>query len=154
MKFILDDFSISLGLKVNYSKSDMYPIIVSEARMQLTKAFNCQLGTFLFTYMGLPLGLTKRRMEHPMTLVTRVGRRLQTCSAFLTSAGRLEMVNSVFSSLPTFYLSSLKLCAGIIVQVDKYRMHCLWRINVWRIKGHLLQLGPRCANQKTRVGLE
>lgn len=62
-----------------------------------------------------------------MPLVTRVGRRLLTCSDFLTSAGRLEMVNSVLSSLPTFYLTTLKLYAGIVVQVDKYRQHCLWR---------------------------
>jgi hypothetical protein len=37
------------------------------------------------------------------------------------------MVNSVLSSLPTLYLSSIKICVGLIEQTDKYRRHCLWR---------------------------
>jgi hypothetical protein len=37
------------------------------------------------------------------------------------------MVNSVLSSLPTFYMSSIKVPIDILNQIDKYRRHCLWR---------------------------
>ena len=47
------------------------------------------------------MGLTKPRMVEIMPLVNRVERTLQTCYDFLTQADKLEMVNSVLSSLPT-----------------------------------------------------
>jgi hypothetical protein len=62
-----------------------------------------------------------------MPLVTSIERRLQTCSGFLTYGGKLEMINSVLSSLPTFYMCTLKIYRGIIEQLDKYRRHCLSR---------------------------
>jgi hypothetical protein len=37
------------------------------------------------------------------------------------------MVNSVLSSLPMFFLCSLKVYQWVIHEVDKYRRHCLWR---------------------------
>jgi hypothetical protein len=37
------------------------------------------------------------------------------------------MVNAVFSSLPTFYMCTLKLPKTVIKQIDKLRRHCLWR---------------------------
>jgi hypothetical protein len=37
------------------------------------------------------------------------------------------MVNSVLSSLPIFYMCSVKVPIGILNQVEKYRRHCLWR---------------------------
>jgi hypothetical protein len=37
------------------------------------------------------------------------------------------MVNSVISSLASFYFCSIKVPLTIFKQVDKYRRHCLWR---------------------------
>lgn len=49
------------------------------------------------------------------------------CAHFLTQAGKLEMVNSVLSSLPTFIMCTLHIPVTMIKQVDKYRKHLLWR---------------------------
>jgi hypothetical protein len=46
---------------------------------------------------------------------------------FLTQGGKLQMVNSVLSSLATYYMCSIKVPITILHQVDKYRHHCLWR---------------------------
>jgi hypothetical protein len=35
-------------------------------------------------------------------------------------------VNSVLSSMATFYMCSIKVSIKIFNQIDKYRMHCLW----------------------------
>jgi hypothetical protein len=40
-----------------------------------------------------------------LSLVQRIGSRLVSTSSFLTQDGRLELVNSVLSSLPTFFMS-------------------------------------------------
>jgi hypothetical protein len=45
----------------------------------------------------------------------------------LSQVGNMEMLNIVFSALPTFYMCMLKLPLAIINQIDKYTRHCLWR---------------------------
>jgi hypothetical protein len=41
----------------------------------------------------------------------------------LSYYGRLTLVNSILSALPTFYMCSLKIPIRIIEYVDKYRKH-------------------------------
>jgi hypothetical protein len=53
--------------------------------------------------------------------------RLTNTSIWLTQGGKLEMVNSVLSSMPTFYMCAIKVPIEILNQVDKYRRHCLWK---------------------------
>jgi hypothetical protein len=38
-------------------------------------------------------------------------------------------VSSVLSSLPTFYLSTLKVYHEVLKKFDEYRKHCMWRKN-------------------------
>jgi hypothetical protein len=53
---------------------------------------------------------------------------LVSTSVYLSIAGRLELVNAVFTALPTFAMSSFLLLLKIVVkQIDKFRKHCLWR---------------------------
>lgn len=47
-------------------------------------------------------------------------------SKLLTYSSRLLMVNSVLSTLPTFYMCTLKIPTIIIEQIDKYRKHEVW----------------------------
>jgi hypothetical protein len=37
------------------------------------------------------------------------------------------MVNSIISSLPLYYLYTLKLPSSVVKQVDKYRRYYLWK---------------------------
>jgi hypothetical protein len=128
LKTLLHSFAESTGLKVNYSKSVLVPLNISEDKLdQLCTTFQCQKGSLPFTYLGLPLGTTKPSIEHFIPLVQKIERRLTCTSSFLSQGGKLEMVNSVFSSSAMFYTGSLKLHKGVIKQLDKYRRHCLWR---------------------------
>jgi hypothetical protein len=55
---MLNSFADSTGLHVNYNKSNIYPINVSEQKMaMLANTFHCKVGALPFTYLGLPLGL-------------------------------------------------------------------------------------------------
>jgi hypothetical protein len=128
LKALLNSFADSTGLKVNYHKFNIYPINVETGKMEnLASTFGCQIGCFPFTYLDLPMGLTKPKVEHFIPLVQRIERRLVSTSNFLTQAGRLEMVNAVLSALPSFYMSKLKLPSSVVRQIDKYRKHCMWR---------------------------
>lgn len=60
LKTLLQVFSDSTGLKVNYNKSLMLPININEDKLDhLAKTFGCSKGSLPFTYLGLPLGVTK-----------------------------------------------------------------------------------------------
>jgi hypothetical protein len=90
LKGILNTFAASSGLRVNYSKSSIYPINVNSEKMEIPlKTFNCQIGSMSFTYLGLPLGLSKPRLHHFLPLIHRIERRLTCSSKFLSQAGRL-----------------------------------------------------------------
>jgi hypothetical protein len=125
---LLNSFANSTGLHVNYQKPNIYPINVSNERMDiLAKTLNCKIGTYPFTYLELLMGITKPRIDSFLPLIQKIEKRLSTTSLFLSQAGRLQTVNAVFTSLSTFYLCTLKIPSLVIKQIDKYRRHCLWR---------------------------
>lgn len=128
LKSVLNSFADATGLKVNYRKSMMLPINMTDQRLDhLARTFGCSKGTFPFTCLDLPFGITKPRVQDYLPLVNKCERRLASVSTFLSQAGRLELTNAVFSALPAFYMCTLAIPKTVIKQIDKYRKHCLWR---------------------------
>lgn len=106
---LLRTFSDSTGLHVNFNKSFLVPINISDERTQhLANTFGCRVGSMPFPYLGLPLGTTKPSINEFTLLLTRMEKRLCGISKLLTYDGRLVLVNSALSALPTFYKCSLK----------------------------------------------
>lgn len=106
----------------------MVPINLSEDRFNhLANTFGCSKGSFPFTYLGLPLGLTKPKVDDFLPLINKCKRRLACSSIFLSQAGKFELTNAVLTALPNFQLSTLALPKGVLKQIDKFRKHCLWR---------------------------
>ena len=85
------------------------------------------MGSFLFTYLGLPLGVSKPKVIDCLPLVKKCELRLSATSAFFSQAGRLEVTNSIFTALPMYFMNTFKLHKTVVKQIDKYRKHCLWR---------------------------
>lgn len=128
LKGILQSYSESTGLKINYQKSCMIHINVPEEDKDiLSKTFGCQSGNLPFTYLGLPVGTTKPKIIDFAPLIDRVERRLPAVTMFLNHGQRLTLVNFVLSSLPTYYMCSLKIPKKVIDHIDRARRHCLWR---------------------------
>jgi hypothetical protein len=122
LKSLLYAFADSTGLKVNYVKSNMYPINISQDELcHLASTFQCSTDSFPFTYLGLPLSLNKPSVQDCLPLVDSVERRLISTSIFLNQGGKLQMINSDLSSLPTFYMCFIKVPQEIWNQIDKYR---------------------------------
>lgn len=121
LKTLLQNFSDSIGLKVNYNKSMMLPVNMSEERLDHLE------GSLPFTYLGLPLGLTKPRVQDFLSLVNKCERRLGGVSSMLNQASRLQITNAVLSALPVYYMCTLELPKAVIKQINKFIKHCLWR---------------------------
>jgi hypothetical protein len=147
LKGLLHTFASSIGLKVNFSKSFIVPINVpDEMTLILAGTFGCKVEMMPFTYLGLPLGTTKRVIQDFMPLLSRIEKRLMGIAPFVSYAGRLPLVNSVLSALSTYYMCILHLPLEIIDQINKYRWHCLWRRSDINKKGFVLLLGVKCNN--------
>jgi hypothetical protein len=126
LRSLLNTFSLCTRLKVNYRKTMMVPVNVSDERLEiLSRTFGYGIGPLPFTYLGLPLSLTKPKFHDFMSLISRCEKRLYGVSSFLSQAGRLELTNAIFTSLPTFCMSSLELLKAVIKQIDKFRKNCL-----------------------------
>ena len=128
LKQMLLAFSKSTGLKVNFQKSCILPINVSqEETNRLAAIFGCQVGSLPFTYLGLPVGTTKPRVQDLVPVVDRVERRLSANSSLLSQGARLQLLVSVLTSLPIYFLCSLSLPAAIINHLERIMRQCLWR---------------------------
>jgi hypothetical protein len=154
LKALLHTFAESTGLRVNYMKSQMYPINVSHERMTvLAGTFGCDIGVMPFTYLGLPMGTTKPRIDDLSPIMDGVEHRLSACSVWLSYSGRLEMVNSAISPIMTYAMCTLKLPKGVIENVDRARKQCLWRGNTTQKKGGNLVAWPIVMQPKEKGGL-
>ena len=119
LKALLNSFSESTGLKVNFQKSMMVPVNTTQEKLDLlARTFGCSVGTLPFTYLGLPLGLTKPRVEEFLSIVNRCEGRLVSTSIYLSQAGRLQLTNSVFTALPTFFMRTFSMHVTIREQID------------------------------------
>jgi hypothetical protein len=154
LKALLNSFSESTGLKVNHAKSQMLPINVSHEKMvTLANTFGCQIGSFPFTYLGLPMGTTKPHVEEYAPMMDRIERRLTACSSLLSHSGRLQMVQSVITATATYAMCTLKLPIGVIENIDRARKQCLWRGSDRSKKGGNLAAWPMVTKPKSKGGL-
>ena len=82
-----------------------------------------------FTYLGLPMGTTKPKIEDMSAMIVKIERRLNALSSLLSLSGRLQLVNSVVTPITTYAMCTLKLHKGVMEQVDMAQKQCLWRGN-------------------------
>jgi hypothetical protein len=154
LKSFLQRFSNSTSLTVNYSKSLKVPINISDDNVfVLAQTFGCSIGSLPFTYLGLPLGLSKLKVDDFLPLVTRCERRLVSTTIHLSQAGRLQMTNAIFSALPTFYLCTFKVHQIVIDQINECRKHCLWRGGDLNVKSPPKAAWEMVCLPKTKGGL-
>jgi hypothetical protein len=98
--------SVSTGLKVNYQKSCLVPINVnSDVATSLANAFGCVLGS--------------TKVQDYAPLIYGIERRFLASAQFLSYAGPLQLVNSILSSLPTYYMCTLKPPVAVIEAIYK-----------------------------------
>jgi hypothetical protein len=115
------------GFMVNFHKSAMVPINDSSERITLlAESFGCQVTSLPFTYLGFPLGTARPQLQDLMPLVFRLERRLTSISHFLSQGARLQLVDSVISSMSVYFLCSLSLPPGILKPMERILRQVLW----------------------------
>jgi hypothetical protein len=106
-----------------------------------------------FTYLGLPMGTTKPRIEDMSPIMTKIERRLHGASSLLSYTGRLQLINSVITPITTYTMCSIKVHRGVIENIDRARKQCLWRGNNAEKKGGNLAAWDMVLKPKKKGGL-
>lgn len=154
LKNLLLHFIAYTWLRINYEKSAMVPINSTPAKMEIpANSLGCNIGSFPFTYLGLPLSLTKPKLEDFVPVIKRIDKRLAGCSTFLSYGDKLTLMKSVFTSLPTFFMCTLMSPANIVEQINKYPRHCFWRKYGMEDKGMALISWDKVCLPKDQGGL-
>jgi hypothetical protein len=112
LKTILDDFSLAIGLQINFHKSTSVAMNVLDDDVALMEAtLGCQPSSFPQTYLGLPLCPHKLCFSDYRPLLDTFDRYLSGWKAkmlswkakMLSLGGRLILVNVVLGGLAIYY---------------------------------------------------
>ena len=153
LKNILDDFASFSGLHINYCKSTLVPIHMTDnITQECVQVLGCRQESFPEPYLGLPLSVNKLPMSAYTPYIQKTDRYLSTWQAgLLNTMGRAVMVNSVLDSQLVYFMSSLQLPPSVIDQLDRRRRAFLWSAkkqeNQTRQTASLH--GSMCASQET-----
>ena len=112
-----------LCLKVNALKSEMVPIGEVPNVLVLAEILGCRIGSLPMTYLGMPLGASHKSPTIWNPILEKIEHKLAGWKKYLSKGGRLTLLKSTLSSLPTYFLSlftipthvanKLKGCKGI-----------------------------------------
>lgn len=129
VKTILNGFGEASGLLTNIDKSAVYPISCEGLDLQLImQSFQCPIKAFPCKYLGLSLSLRQLKRVEVQPLIDKIGKKLAVWKGrLLNKSGRLKLVNSMLSTMPTYFLTVFKLPKWAIKSIDKFRRGFLWK---------------------------
>lgn len=127
-KLVLRLFTNVSGLQVNFSKSVYIPINTHEEDsgwIHSVIGFTC--SHFPITYLGMPLSINRPPKASFLPLIERIESRLQGWqSKLLSRGGRMELIQSVLSTIPLYFMTCFLLPKWVIDRIDKARRSFLW----------------------------
>jgi hypothetical protein len=127
LKLVLVAFEKLSGL-INLHKSELFYFGAAKDRIkEYVELFDCVEGSFPFKYLGIPMHYRKLSNKHWSLVEERFQKKLSSWKGkFLSSGGRLVLINSVLSSLPMFMMSFFAIPKGVRKRVDYYRSRFFW----------------------------
>ncbi|EEE63350.1 hypothetical protein OsJ_18161 [Oryza sativa Japonica Group] len=153
LKEILDSFTRFSGLQINYHKSTLVPIhLAEESKEMVTQILQCPTSSLPCSYLGLPLSTTKSTHNMLLPVISKVDKYLAGWMP-LSKGGRLTMINSIISAIPTYYMSCCIWPEKSIEAIDKIKRAFLWQGEKSIKGGHCLVAWKTVLLQKQQGGL-
>ena len=79
------------------------------------------------TYLGLPLGAKFKDRAIWNSILERMERRLMSWKRlYLSKGGKITLIKSTLSSLPTYFLSLFPILVDIAIRIERLQRNFLW----------------------------
>jgi len=120
---ILQEFGKVSGLHINLQKSSVHPIRCQDIDLDhVLASFVGRRESFPCRYLGLQLHTRSLQKIHIQPLIECIGQRLPGWKGkMLSRTGRLTLVTTVLSSMPTYHLTVFPLAVWARKMIDKIR---------------------------------
>ena len=139
LRCILIWFQAVSGLRVNLAKSAILPVGQVDNILHLTGLLGCKIDSFPTSYLGLPLGAKFKENAIWDPVISRVEKRLSGWkSSYLSKGGRLTLIKSVLSNIPTYFLSLFPLPVSVANRLEAIQRKFLWGSYGSDFKFHLV----------------
>ena len=103
---ILIWFEAVSGLKINLNKLELVPVGMVDNLELLLIVLGCKQGTLPMKYLGLPLGAKFKDKAIWNPILEKIEQRLAEWKRlYLSKGGRVTLIKSTLSNLPTYFLS-------------------------------------------------
>jgi hypothetical protein len=146
LKWLLIFFEKLSGMRINYHKSDLTPINLSEEEVQFyAKTFCCKIGSFPFTYLVVTLHHDKLRREDIQPIIDKIMKRISGWKGRLLSyEARLTLLKAYLSSIPIYLMSIIKFSKWAIKAINTQMANFFWDDQEDKHKYHLSNLQSLC----------
>ena len=106
LRMILIWFEAVSGLKINLGKSELVPVGEVPNMLELVEILGCRVSSLPLKYLGLPLGASFKDKSIWNPILEKMERRLAGWKRlYLSKGGKVTLIKSTLSSLPTYFLS-------------------------------------------------
>ncbi|KAJ0427646.1 putative RNA-directed DNA polymerase [Helianthus annuus] len=128
LRRILRCFNLASGLRVNLSKCSLYGVGVGDHEVSdMAYVLRCRAGSFPFRYLGLLVGANMNLVKNWDPVIKLFKNRLSIWKAkTLSFGGRITLIKSVLSALPTYFFSLYKAPLQVLKQLERLRRVFFW----------------------------
>ena len=127
VQMLLLCFQAVTSLKVNVLKSEMIPIREVNNVHVLAEILGRRIGTLPMTYLGMLLGASHKSPTIWNPILEKIKRKLAGWKKmYLSKGGKLTLLKSTLSSLPTYYLSLFTIPSHVANKIEKMQRDFLW----------------------------
>ncbi|XP_074266666.1 uncharacterized protein LOC141589945 [Silene latifolia] len=121
-------FSVATGLQMNSMKSNIYFYgVASSVKLDILRVSGFSEGVLPFKYLGVPISAGRLSVKNCSCLIEKITEKIHGYAAKkLSYAGRLTLVNSVLTTLYTYWASIFILPKGVLRRIDALCRNYLW----------------------------
>ena len=142
------------GLKVNLDKSNLFGINLDQNHLsRLAVLLDCKASDWPILYLGLPLGGNLKACGFWDPVIEIISQRLDGWQkAYLSLGGRITLIHSCLSHIPSYFISLFKILALVAAKIERLQKDFLWsRVGEGK-RDHLVSWDVVCS-PKVKGGL-
>jgi hypothetical protein len=146
LRLVLTWFEAVFGSRINLGKSELVPVGAVADIEELAGLLGCKTSALPMKYLGLLLGAQFKSKGIWDPIVEKMERRLAGWKRmYLSKGGRLTLIKSTLSNLPTYFLSLFPIPASVAKLIEKIQRDFLWKGLGEEFKFHLVKWDTICS---------